>query len=78
MLAPMVDATTMVRPKDDELDLFGITHQGKVRKENQDHFLVSTVHPQLVVHGTSLPNPENLPLRGSRFATFLVLADGVG
>jgi len=74
----MVDATTMVRPKDDELDLFGITHQGKVRKENQDHFLVSTVHPQLVVHGTSLPNPENLPLRGSRFATVLVLADGVG
>ncbi len=74
----MHDATAMVRPKDDELDLFGITHQGKVRKENQDHFLVSTVHPQLVIHGTSLPAPENLPLRGTRFATVLVLADGVG
>jgi len=74
----MLDAATMVRPKDEELDLFGITHQGKVRKENQDHFLVSTVHPQLVVHGTSLPDPDNLPLRGTRFATVLVLADGVG
>jgi len=74
----MLDAATMVRPKDEELDLFGITHQGKVRKENQDHFLVSTVHPQLVIHGTSLPDPNNLPLRGTRFATVLVLADGVG
>lgn len=78
MLASMPGATTIVRPADDELDLFGITHQGKVRKENQDHFLVSTVHPQVVIHGTSLPNPEKLPLRGTRFATVLVLADGVG
>jgi len=78
MLALMPEATTIVRPADDELDLFGITHQGKVRKENQDHFLVSTVHPQVVIHGTSLPNPEKLPLMGTRFATVLVLADGVG
>lgn len=69
---------TVIRPADWELDLFGITHQGKVRTENQDHFLVSTVHPQLVVHNTSLPEPDKLPLRGTRFATVLVLADGVG
>lgn len=74
----MPNAATWVRPSDDELDLFGITHQGHVRSENQDHFLVSTVHPQVVVHGTSLPNPETLPLRGTRLATVLVLADGVG
>jgi serine/threonine protein phosphatase PrpC len=67
-----------VRPSDDELDLFGITHQGKVRAENQDHFLVATVHPQVVVHKSSLPNPEKLPLLGTRLATLLVLADGVG
>jgi len=78
MLALMPEATNLERPADDELDLFGITHQGKVRKENQDHFLVSTVHPQVVIHGTSLPNPEKLPLMGTRFATVLVLADGVG
>ncbi|MEO7648229.1 MAG: PP2C family serine/threonine-protein phosphatase [Gemmatimonadaceae bacterium] len=66
------------RPRDDELDLFGLTHQGKVRGENQDHFLVCTVHPQVVVHETSLPNVEDLPLRGSRLATIMVVADGVG
>lgn len=66
------------RPRDDELDLFGLTHPGKVRKENQDHFLVCTIHPQAVVHGTSLPDAENLPLRGDRLATVLLVADGVG
>lgn len=65
------------RPTDDELDLFGITHTGKVRKENQDHFLIGTIHPEVVVRGTSLPQ-ESLPLRGSRFGTFAVVADGVG
>jgi protein phosphatase len=67
-----------VRPTDDELDLFGITHQGKVRAENQDHFLIAMVHPQVVVYNTSLPSTESLPLRGSRLATVMVVADGVG
>ena len=71
----MPQAATWVRPTDDELDLFGITHVGRVRTENQDHFLVSTVHPQVVVHGTSLPDPEKLPLRGTRLSTVLVLTD---
>lgn len=66
------------RPRDDELDLFGLTHPGLVRKENQDHFLVCTVHPQAVIHGTSLSNLDHLPLRGGRLATVLLVADGVG
>jgi serine/threonine protein phosphatase PrpC len=66
------------RPRDDELDLFGLTHPGKIRKENQDHFLLCTIHPQVVIHGTSLPNPEGLQLRGPRLATLMLVADGVG
>ncbi len=66
------------KPRDDELDLFGLTHPGKVRAENQDHFLLCTVHPQVVIHGTSLPEPDRLPLRGERLATILLVADGVG
>jgi serine/threonine protein phosphatase PrpC len=66
------------RPSDEELDLFGITHEGKVRPDNQDHFLVATVHPQVVVHGTSLPRVDELPLRGTRFGTVALVADGVG
>lgn len=66
------------RPRDEDLDMFGVTHKGKVRGDNQDQFLISTVHPQIVVHSTSLADPDRLPLRGTRLATVLILADGVG
>lgn len=69
---------TAPRPRDNELDLFGITHPGRVRRENQDHFLLCTIHPQVVIHGTSLPHAERLPLRGQRLATIMLVADGVG
>lgn len=66
-----------LKPRDEDLDLFGLTHRGLVRSENQDHFLIGTLHRELAVHGTSLPIAQ-LPLRGERFATFAVVADGVG
>jgi protein phosphatase len=66
------------KPSDREIDMFGVTHPGKVRKDNQDHFLLATVHPQVVIHGTSLPLPDKLPLRGQRLASLLLVADGVG
>lgn len=67
-----------LRPADHEVDMFGITHTGHVRAENQDHFLLATVHPHIAVHGTSLPDVEELPLRGGRLGTILLVADGVG
>jgi serine/threonine protein phosphatase PrpC len=66
------------KPRDEDLDLFGMTHPGLVRDENQDHFLLATVHPQVVIHGTSLPTVDRVPLRGERLATILLVADGVG
>ena len=66
------------RPRDDELDLFGLTHPGLVREENEDHFLLCTVHPQVVLHATSLPESSDLALRGQRLATIMLVADGVG
>ena len=78
LLTTTIPAEPGPKPLDSELDLFGVTHPGKVRKENQDHFLVSTVHQQVVVHGTSLPDPDRLPLRGERLGTLLMVADGVG
>ena len=65
------------RIRDDELDFFGLTHPGNVRTENQDHFLVCTVHPEVIVHGTSLPDVGELPLRGERLASLFLVADGV-
>jgi serine/threonine protein phosphatase PrpC len=66
------------RPRDEDLDLFGLTHPGKVRHENQDHFLLATLHRQLAVHGTSLPDQNRLETRSERLATVMLVADGVG
>jgi protein phosphatase len=72
-----IPAEPGAKPRDDELDLFGLTHPGRVRKQNEDHFLLCTVHPQVLIHGTSLPAPDSLPLRGERLATIMLVADGV-
>ncbi len=77
-LAGAVSAAPRDRPRDHELDLYGLTHPGLVRQENQDQFLLATMHPQVVIHGTSLPDPGRLPARGQRVATLLLVADGVG
>ena len=66
------------RPRDDELDLFGLTHPGLVRDENEDQFLLCTVHPHVVVHATSLPDPSEIAHMGQRLATIMLVADGVG
>lgn len=74
----MTQIPPVLRPRDDELDLFGITHPGRVRSSNQDQFLLCTVHPQVVVHGTSLADTSAITLRGERVATIMLVADGVG
>src|ERR1043166_1756447 len=66
------------KPRDEDLDLYGLTHAGKVRKDNQDHFLISTLHKTIRVLSTSLPNPELLELPSQRLASFSMVADGVG
>lgn len=63
--------------RDKELDFCGVTHPGNVRTENQDHFLICTVHPEVLVHGTSLDAVDTLPLRGERIASLFLVADGV-
>lgn len=66
------------RPRDEDLDFFGLTDRGLVRKENQDHFLHATLHKMIRVGGTSLPNRELLELPSERLASFCLVADGVG
>ncbi len=66
------------KPRDDEIDVYGLTHVGKVRKENQDHFLVCSLKKQMLVHETSLPQTEHLLVGPERFAFLMMVADGVG
>jgi serine/threonine protein phosphatase PrpC len=66
------------RPRDNEIDVKGLTHPGKVRSTNQDHFLIASLHKRLKVHATSLPHAEKLRFRGERLAFMTLVADGVG
>ncbi|MEO7138295.1 MAG: hypothetical protein ABI037_11315, partial [Gemmatimonadales bacterium] len=71
-------ATPNRKPRDDEIDVFGLTHTGKVRKENQDHFLICALKKQMVVHETSLPQTDHLMIEPERLAFLMMVADGVG
>lgn len=78
-LAPVtIEIPAEAKPSDAEIDVFGVTHPGLVRKTNQDHFLLGSLHKQMVIHGTSLPEPDQLPRRSERLAFFAMVADGVG
>src|SRR4051812_36208170 len=48
------------KPRDDEIDVYGLTHTGKVRNENQDHFLICALKKQMAVYQTSLPQTDHL------------------
>jgi protein phosphatase len=71
-------APTVRKPTDDELDVYGLTHPGKVRKTNQDHFLICSLRKQMLVHLTSLPKIDQLPVLAERLAFLAMVADGVG
>jgi PPM family protein phosphatase len=66
------------KPRDDEIDVHGLTHPGKVRTENQDHFLICALKKQMVVRMTSLPEVDQLTTEPERLAFLMMVADGVG
>jgi protein phosphatase len=66
------------RPREDEIDAHGVTHAGKVRHENQDHFLLCSLRRQVVVRGSSIPDADDLLGETTRLASLAMVADGVG
>jgi hypothetical protein len=62
------------KPSDDEIDVYGLTHRGKVRPDNQDHFLICALRKQMVVHQTSLPDTDRLMVGPQRLAFLAMVA----
>jgi serine/threonine protein phosphatase PrpC len=77
MTAPTI-AGPQRKPYDDEIDVYGVTHTGKVRKDNQDHFLICSLKRQMVVRQTSLPTISGVTRESERLAFLMMVADGVG
>lgn len=71
-------AATLRKPRDDEIDVWGLTHPGKVRQSNQDHFLLASLHKRLEVKAGSLPIAEQLRVCDERIGFLAMIADGVG
>ena len=66
------------KPRDDEIDTYGLTHQGLVRPSNQDHFLIGQLRQRFHVKQSSLPDLTELPVAEERLASLIMVADGVG
>ena len=66
------------KPRDDEIDVYGLTHQGLVRPNNQDHFLIGSLRQRLEIRQSSLPDFSELPVAEDRLAFLMMVADGVG
>ncbi len=67
------------RPRDDEMDVFGLSHPGKVRQENQDHFLMAHIHQRVQIVSSNLDAADDrLALPPKRLAYVAMVADGVG
>jgi Serine/threonine protein phosphatase len=66
------------KPLDDEIDVWGLTHPGNVRKTNEDHFLLGSLHKHLEIRSTSLPAAEQFRACDERIGFLAMVADGVG
>jgi protein phosphatase len=60
-----------------QVDLAAMSHQGKVRENNEDHFLVSRVERSLETIITNLPKGL-IPQRFAEVGYAMLVADGIG
>ena len=61
-----------------EIDAFGLSDVGKVRAQNQDHFLVASLNQTLDVHGTNIVGDDTGLASKVRRGFVMMVADGVG
>ena len=57
---------------------FGLSHPGRVRTSNEDHFIIATVNKTVVAQHSNIPAAELRQRVGSSVAYLLAVADGVG
>jgi PPM family protein phosphatase len=66
------------RPRFSDIDAWGATHVGNVRKDNQDHFFLGSLARGALLDRSSIVTDEQRLLYAERLATVAVVADGVG
>jgi len=71
-------STAVGRPLASDIDVFGLTHTGKVRPVNQDQFLIASLHKTMQVHASSVPLDQLGELTSESRGYLFIVADGVG
>ena len=66
------------RPQFSDIDAWGLTHIGKVRSENQDHYFLGALAHGVTVDSTSIGEESRSMLHFERLASLGIVADGVG
>jgi protein phosphatase len=65
------------RPRERDIDILGLSHVGKARRENQDQFFVASLHKHMRIWGTSVAEHRFQHVDEPIMAVLMV-ADGVG
>ena len=78
MTYPTPTAIAASRPRPEQIDLYGISHPGRVRTENQDQFLIASLHKTMMVHHSSIPEEHLGRLTSDSRGFVFLVADGVG
>jgi len=71
------DATVLPFSSSVHIDVSGLSHPGKVRKRNEDHFIVCRIGRYLETVLTTLPAGE-VPARADEAGYAMIVADGMG
>lgn len=66
------------RPQFTDVEVWGLTHVGKIRKTNQDHYFAGALSRGVTVDSTSLGDELTEIVKPERLASLALVADGVG
>jgi protein phosphatase len=78
MSSSVTDSRALQKPFPAEIDVCGLSHRGRVRSENADHFLIASFHRAMQVHNSSLPHTAFSPHSADSRGYVFLVADGVG
>lgn len=79
LISPSASETGLPKPASTDVraDIGAVSHTGRVRSRNEDHFLVSRVSRQQEILQTNMP-PESLPAYAGEDGYLFIVADGMG
>jgi serine/threonine protein phosphatase PrpC len=69
---------TETLPRATRIEAFGLSHAGKVRSANEDHFAIMTLQKSVQLRATNLQDTTLLDRLRKPEVNILVVADGVG